>query len=130
MRALVVEDEFLSRKVLKNFLSPFFEVDVVVNGVEAVEAYRLAIGEKRPFDLVLMDIMMPEMDGLEALKAIRAIEKEKGREPSPCLMITALSDPKTVITSFHDGAASGYLVKPVDKYKLYKELEKLELISL
>jgi two-component system chemotaxis response regulator CheY len=129
MRALVVEDEFLSRKLLKNFLSPFFEVDVVVNGVEAVEAYRLALNEKRPFDLVLMDIMMPEMDGLEALKSIRKIEEDQSRDPVPCLMITALSDPKTVITSFHDGAASGYIVKPLDKDKLYKELEKLEIIN-
>ncbi|MGE4557581.1 MAG: response regulator [Desulfovibrionaceae bacterium] len=129
MRVLVVEDEFLSRKVLKSFLAPFFDVDVVVNGVEAVEAFRLALADHHPYELVLMDIMMPEMNGIEALKAIRGIEQERGLQPAHCLMITALSDPKTVITSFHEGGASGYLVKPVDKRKLYSELEKLELIS-
>jgi two-component system chemotaxis response regulator CheY len=129
MRALVVEDEFLSRKVLKSFLAPFFDVDVVVNGAEAVEAFRLALVDHHPYDILLMDIMMPEMNGIDALKAIRDIERDKGVQPAHCLMITALSDPKTVITSFHDGAASGYLVKPVDKRKLYSKLEKLELIS-
>ena len=58
MRALIVEDEFLSRKVLRSFLMTLFEVDIVVNGREAVEAFKLAHTEKNPYDLILMDIMM------------------------------------------------------------------------
>ena len=67
MRALIVEDEFLGRKVLKGFLTPLFESDSVVNGREAVEAVELSLKEGRPYDLILMDIMMPELDGVEAL---------------------------------------------------------------
>ena len=129
MRALVAEDEFLGRKVLSVFLSTLFEVDVVVNGIEAVEAFKLAHEEGRPYDLLLMDIMMPEMDGLEALRQIRALEQErKLKPPVKALMTTALDDPKTVIRSFHDGEASGYIVKPVRKDKLFEELKKLGFI--
>lgn len=130
MRALIVEDEFLSRKVLRSFLTTIFEVDIVVNGQEAVNAFELAHEEGRPYDLILMDIMMPEVDGIEALEHIRTLERDKGiRTPAKVIMTTALDDPKTVIRSFHDGEASAYIVKPVDKDKLFSELERLDLIK-
>ena len=129
MRALIVEDEFLSRKVLRSFLSTIFEVDIVVNGKEAVDAFELAHEEGRPYDLLLMDIMMPEIDGIEALRRIRELERgRKVTSPAKVIMTTALDDPKTVIRSFHDGEASAYIVKPVDKEKLFLELERLNLI--
>lgn len=129
MRALIVEDEFLSRKVLRSFLTTVFDVDIVVNGKEALDAFELAHEESRPYDLILMDIMMPEIDGMEALERIRDMEHERGFPVSKVIMTTALDDPKTVIRSFHDGEASAYMVKPVDKEKLYAELTKLGLIS-
>lgn len=130
MRALIVEDEFLSRKVLRSFLMSLFEIDIVVNGKEAVDAFKLSHKEGNPYALILMDIMMPEVDGIEALEQIRTLEREKKLSPRvKVIMTSALDDPKTVIKSFHDGEASGYIVKPVDKDKLYAELEKLDLIK-
>lgn len=130
MRALIAEDEFLGRKLLSTFLSPLFDVDIVVNGREALEACQMAIEESKQYDLVLMDIMMPEMDGLTALEKIRELELSKNTEKkSVVIMTTALSDPKTVIRSFHDAEASAYIVKPVEKSKLYEELEKVGLLS-
>lgn len=130
MRALIVEDEFLSRKVLRSFLMSLFEIDIVVNGKEAVDAFRLAHEEGNPYALILMDIMMPEVDGIEALQQIRDLERERKLSPRvKVIMTSALDDPKTVIKSFHDGEASGYIVKPVDKDKLFAELEKLKLIK-
>ncbi|MBI9078610.1 MAG: response regulator [Pseudodesulfovibrio sp.] len=130
MRALIVEDEFLSRKVLRSFLMTLFEVDIVVNGREAIEAFRLAHTEKHPYDLILMDIMMPEVDGIEALQKIRNMEEKDNLKPKvKAIMTTALDDPQTVIKSFYDGEASAYIVKPVAKDKLYNELEKLGLLN-
>lgn len=130
MRALIVEDEFLSRKVLRSFLMTLFEVDIVVNGREAVEAFKLAHEEYQPYDLILMDIMMPEVDGIEALHQIRKTEQERSLKPkAKVIMTTALDDPQTVIKTFYDGEASAYIVKPVAKDKLYKELEKLGLLN-
>ena len=129
MKALIVEDEFLSRKVLRSFLTTLFEVDIVVNGQEALSAFERGHEEGQPYDLILMDIMMPEIDGMEALERIRDIERERGLPNCRVIMTTALDDPKTVIRSFHDGEASAYMVKPVDKDKLYAELTKLGLIT-
>ncbi len=130
MRALIVEDEFLSRKVLRSFLMALFEVDIVVNGREAVEAVKLALDEETPYDLILMDIMMPEVDGIEALGKIREMERQKGtRHRAKVIMTTALDDPQTVLKSFYDGEASAYIVKPVSKDALYNELEKLGLLK-
>lgn len=130
MRALIVEDEFLSRKVLRSFLMTLFDIDIVVNGREAVEAFKIAHTEGNPYDLILMDIMMPEVDGIEALQRIRAMEEENNYRPkAKVIMTTALDDPQTVIKTFYDGEASAYIVKPVGKDKLYNELEKLGLIS-
>lgn len=129
MRALIVEDEFLSRKVLRSFLMTLFEVDIVVNGREAVEAFKMGHDENRPYDLILMDIMMPEVDGIEALQKIRDLEAANDYRPRvKVIMTTALDDPRTVIRTFHDGEASAYIVKPVAKDKLYAELEKLGLL--
>lgn len=130
MRALIVEDEFLSRKVLKSFLMTLFDVDIVVNGREAVEAFKLAHTENKPYSLILMDIMMPEVDGIEALNRIRAMEEKDNLTPkAKVIMTTALDDPQTVLKSFYDGEVSAYIVKPVAKDKLYTELKKLGLLN-
>ncbi len=129
MRALVVEDEFISRIVLEKMLAPLFEVDSVVNGNEALEAFELAHGEERPYTLILMDIMMPGRNGLEALEIIRQREDERSLPRAKVIMTTALSDIKTVVRSFDSGQASAYIVKPIDKDKLYRELKSMSLIE-
>ncbi|SMF19229.1 response regulator [Desulfovibrio gilichinskyi] len=132
MRALIAEDEFVSRKFISTFLSTIFEIDIAVNGKEAFEAYKIAFAEGKPYTLICMDIMMPEMDGITSLEAIRAFEKENSVPSKKCVkvfMTTALNDPKTVIRSFHDVEASAFLVKPILKEKLFEELEKLGLLN-
>ncbi|QLA15675.1 response regulator [Desulfolutivibrio sulfoxidireducens] len=132
MRVLVVEDDFTSRKVLQKILSPFGEVDIAVNGLEAVEAFESALGDKRPYDLICMDIMMPEMDGQEALKKIRAVEKSQNIRPSDevkVIMTTALDDPKNVVEAYYKGGATSYVPKPIDKHMLLHLLKNLSLIQ-
>ena len=78
MRSLVVEDDFTSRFLLQTILSTYGECHGAVNGREALEAYKASKEKGEPFDLICLDIMMPEMDGQEVLKEIRDIEKEEG----------------------------------------------------
>jgi two-component system chemotaxis response regulator CheY len=131
MRVLVVEDDFTARFMLKEILSPLGDCDIVVDGREAVRAFRLAWEEKLPYDLVCMDIMMPHMDGQEALGKIRDMEKEmgiKGPDEVKVIMITALGDPKTVVKAFYKGGATSYLVKPIDKGRVLGEIHNLGLL--
>ena len=78
MRILIAEDDFASRKFMLRFLSQYGECDVTVDGMEAVDAFLMALEDEENYDLVCLDIMMPELDGYQALKAMRDIEKEKG----------------------------------------------------
>jgi two-component system chemotaxis response regulator CheY len=128
MRVLVVEDDFISRKLLTTLLGHYGSCDVAVDGVEAVSAFKMALAEGAPYDLICLDIMMPNMDGQEALKEIRAIEKEKGGEVK-VIMVTALDDPKNVVESLYEGGAASYIVKPIDKKKLIDEVKKLGLLD-
>ncbi len=132
MKCLIVEDDFISRRVLKELLSSYCECDIAVNGEEAVTSFRLAHESKRPYELICMDIMMPGVDGNEALKRIRQLEKEMGVPPeieAKVIMTTAMDDPKTVIDSYYRGGATSYLVKPVSKQKLVRELRSFGLIT-
>jgi two-component system chemotaxis response regulator CheY len=131
MRILIAEDDFTARRQLKDILSPYGDCDIVVDGEEAVQAFRLAREEGEPYDLIFMDIMMPNVDGLEAVKLIRAMEKEVGIRGSmevKIVMVTALDDPKIVINAFYKAGATSYIVKPIQKIKLIEEIQGLGLI--
>ena len=132
MRILIVEDEFTSRKLLTALLSDFGVCDTASDGVECVEAFKKAFEEKQPYDLVCMDIMMPNKDGHQALKEIRTIEMEAGvssADEAKVIMITALNDPKTVVKAYYKGGAAAYLPKPIEVDSLYAILRDLALIE-
>nr|WP_307726544.1 response regulator [Trichlorobacter sp.] len=129
---MIVEDDFISRRILRELLSMHFDCEIAVDGEEAVTAFRLAHDSKSPYDLICMDIMMPKMDGREALRLIRQLEKELEVPPNlevKVVMTTALDDPKTVFDSFYQDGATAYLVKPISKQKLLRELRALGLLQ-
>ena len=131
MRMLVVEDDFISRRLIQRLLEPLGEVDIAVDGKEAMSAFLGARGESAPYDLICLDIMMPEMDGHEVLRLIRKTEQEGGiggTNGVKVIMTTVLSDPKNVMQAF-SGQCEAYLRKPIDKQKLYENLEKLGFIG-
>ncbi len=132
LKSLVVEDEFVSRNMLLDFLSDYGQCDVAINGSEAVAAFKEALKKREnSYNLICMDIMMPETDGMEAARMIRQLEAENGVPAYAevnIIMITALGDPKTVINSYYNCGATSYLVKPINLKRLKVELEKLGII--
>lgn len=131
MKILVVEDDFASRLILQKVLSPYGEVHVAINGAEAVAACRAAENEGDPYKLICLDIMMPEMDGQEALTMIRQIEQEYGYNPgegAKIIMTTALEDGQNVMAAFRE-QCDGYLVKPIDRRKLIAHLGEFGLAA-
>ena len=132
MRCLIAEDHLLSRRILKELLSSDADCDIAVNGQEAIDSFVLAHESKRPYDVIFMDIMMPIVDGMEALQTIRALEKKMEIPPQlvvKVIMTTALDDPRTVIKSFNECEADAYIVKPLSRHKLIKELRALNLVK-
>ena len=77
MKTLVVEDDLVSRQLLQTILSRYGECNVAVNGKEALSAFSLAWKALQPYDLICLDVMMPEMDGQETLRQIRKIEYDR-----------------------------------------------------
>ena len=99
---LLVDD---NSKYLKDAL-PFYgyEVTAVCDGVQALKA----LSKNNKFDIVLLDVMMPNMDGWETLKAIRASEKTKDL---PVIMLTAVNEEQKMVSGLKIGA-DDYIVKP------------------
>jgi two-component system, chemotaxis family, chemotaxis protein CheY len=130
MKALIVEDDFTSRLLLQELLKPYGVTHIAVNGREAVEATRAAIDAGEPYSLICLDIMMPEMDGQEALKAIRGLEDAHGVVPgqgTKIVMTTALSDFRNRSDAYFH-LCDAYLTKPIRQEQLRDELRSLGLI--
>ena len=92
--------------------------------------FRSALEAGESYDLVCLDIMMPELDGYQALKAMRDIEKEKGvpvNQSAKIIMTTALNEGRNVTKAFELGCVA-YAGKPIDQEKFENVLRKLELI--
>ncbi len=127
MRILVVEDDFISRRLLCRYLESFGECDVAVNGNEALAALRQALAADDPYDLVCLDIMMPGLSGQETLQELRKLEAERGvASGTKVIMTTALEDQESVARAFA-AQADGYVTKPVDKRRFVDTLRDLGL---
>jgi len=132
MKILIVEDQMVSRFVLQKMLKDYGECDTAVNGKEAVAAFTMASEEGKPYDIIFLDIMMPEMDGREALKLIRKMEKESGVKASnevKIIMVTALDTPEEVVDAYYHGGCTNYLVKPIYKNKLEALIKELNFAN-
>lgn len=130
MKILLAEDDFVTRKFMAGFLSKYGDCDVTVDGMEAVDAFMMALEDDEPYDLVCLDIMMPVMDGYQALVGIRNLEKERNIPPEKAvkiIMTTALNDEKNVKMAF-DLGCTVYSGKPIDQDRFEQALKKFGLI--
>ncbi len=131
MRILIADDDFPTRWMTKRLIESYGNCDMAVNGREALESFRMAYNSGASYDLILLDIMMPEMDGQQVLKEIRDFEASEdihGLNGVKIVMTTSLDDKETIITAFHS-QCEGYLVKPIDRKKLIDELQSLGLLK-
>jgi two-component system chemotaxis response regulator CheY len=126
LNILLVEDELTSRKILYSFLSPLGEVDIVVNGNKALTAVEKAIGNNQSYKLIFLDIILPGLDGITALKKIRELETQYGLDEhtrSKIIMISSHADKNVILKAGRSGCTS-YMIKPIDKTRLYNEIRK------
>jgi two-component system chemotaxis response regulator CheY len=131
MKALIVDDEFTSRLILQKLLLAYGETHVIGSGKEAIDLFSEALLNKDPYDLVCLDIMMPDIDGQAVLEEIRALEDLEGIHGNAgvkIIMISALKDKKTIMQAFKS-QCEGYLVKPIDGQKLLEQLNTFGLVG-
>ncbi|MBU7007182.1 response regulator [Phosphitispora fastidiosa] len=131
MKTLIVEDDFISRRLLQAILSPYGTCDTAVNGKEAVEAFTRSWEGNCPYDLICLDILMPEMDGHEVLSEIRRTENQRNlnsAEAVKVIMTTMLKDPNNIMKAFKNNCEE-YLSKPIEKQKLLQKVRKMGLIE-
>ncbi len=113
-RILICEDDFGSRKILTKILNGLGEVHAAMNGREAVDAVEAAQETGDPYDIITLDLRMPEMDGQEALQLIRGHEERTRSSRSTILITTATDDSAAVCAAFRE-QCDGYLIKPIRK---------------
>jgi CheY-like chemotaxis protein len=118
LRVLAAEDNPTNQVLLAAMLSPLgVELCLAADGGEALQTFR-----DGAFDLVLMDIQMPVMNGVEATYAIRNLERAEGRPPTAILALTAHASPYQVEAYFAAGM-NGFVAKPIDMRTLFKAIE-------
>ena len=118
LKVLIAEDDEINTLIITKFLDlPKVDFTLCSNGADAVKAYELAY-----FDLILMDVSMPVMDGIEATKAIRSHEKNSGRKPTPiiCLSAHVIKDDRE---KFIKAGMNDYVSKPINKNDLFKAIK-------
>ncbi|MDR0457077.1 MAG: response regulator [Treponema sp.] len=128
-RILVVDDISTNLKVAEGLLSPYrVAVDTCLNGLQAIEMVKQAALEKHGYDVVLMDHMMPEMDGIEATAAIRAWEKEQQKKTSLNQQIPIIALTANAVVGmremFIENGFNDFLAKPIDVSKLDEILDR------
>ncbi len=131
MKILIVDDNLTNRLMLHEILKPYGTVKTAANGVEAIEEIINGLESNDTYDLVCLDIMMPEMDGQTALRQIRKAEENAGifsNNGVKVIMTTALNDLQNIQEAYAE-LCDGYLVKPISKIKMLHTLKQLNLIK-
>lgn len=119
LKVLVAEDNIINQRLVVGLLKQLGHTGMVVNDGEKA----LKCLEKIKVDVVLMDVMMPNMDGLQALAAIRAKEAVTGAH-LPIIMATAHDEPGEA-ARYRKVGADGYLAKPLDLDRLQAEIRRV-----
>ncbi|MEO5340672.1 MAG: response regulator [Magnetococcus sp. MYC-9] len=130
MKVLIVDDILANRMLLRSIMAPMGSCDMATNGVEALEWVEAALAAGEPYTVILLDIMMPKMDGQAALQAIRMKEQAygmTGARESVILMVTADGSPDAVTQAFFKGYCSDFLTKPITRQVLMDKLREYHL---
>jgi len=112
-KILIVDDNFENRQLLAEILREVADCDFAATGKEAIEAYNLSL-QKDSYSLILLDIELPEVNGLEILERIRESEKQAGialGDGIPVIIVTAYE--KRFLEAFDKGC-DDYILKPID----------------
>jgi two-component system chemotaxis response regulator CheY len=128
MRILIVDDDYISRTKLKALLRPYGDCDAIHNGALALEMFEQAWKDHAPYDLITMDVDMPDFRGQHIVQRIRDWEQDwqsyKQDKEARILMVSGLDDPQSIVGAFRTGCEA-YVVKPIKREELEKTLASI-----
>jgi two-component system chemotaxis response regulator CheY len=133
VKALIVDDSKSTLIMLERMLGDLGvpEVAKAANGLQAVESFKGALSDGTPYSLVFLDIVMPMMDGQDALLRMRAMEREAGitrADQAVIIMVSSLSSPSAMINALLYGDSNDFLVKPLEPEDLREMLVKYDCL--
>lgn len=132
LRALIIDDDPVTKRFLAEILAPFAACELAANGREGLDAFARALGDAKPYDVIFIDVMMPAMDGHQALEAMRHLEHEQHVGPADAakvIMVSAADDSRNVYRAFFQGQALSFLPKPFTSDAVLDELRKFDIID-
>lgn len=129
MKILVVDDEITSRMKLQKIMGSIGECRSVENGAAALNQFGKALVNKAPYDLVSLDLVLPDSDGLEVLVRMRALEAKLNippKERTKILVVTAKSDKQTIVNCAK-AKCDGFIGKPFEREGILQQLSRVGL---
>lgn len=129
IRTLIVDDELVSREKLRTIMASHGDCECAVNGVEAIIQFTQAWDAWRPFDLVMLDIGLPDRAGQDVLQEIRRLERDRkmsGRHRAKVAIVTSAAERSTVAECVAAGCDE-YIIKPVSAATIARKIEAMNL---
>ncbi|MCG8615721.1 MAG: response regulator [Desulfobacterales bacterium] len=123
-RILIVDDEEIGRTVMEDIFGCYGQSVSVSTGEGALAVYEKAIERGTPFNIVLLDISLEDISGVEVLKKIKQIDGERGNAGAAVIMVTAHSDRDLVVGSIKSGCKA-YFIKPLKQDNVDKKMSEL-----
>lgn len=123
MRILAIDDEFAALKKLEVLLSKYGDCDAATNAEQAKTLFVQAIKEGMPYDLITIDIGLPDTNGIELIKFFSSLESKSPKLGSKKIMVTGSADADDVLDASQ--YCDGYITKPIKKDVLSKKLKRL-----
>ena len=130
-KILIVDDSTSIREQLTAILSPVAECHTAGDGQEAVDIIKQTQGKGKNFHLVIMDVIMPEKDGLTAVKEIREFEKARGwtgKNTLTIIIATTIKDPSKILIAQYECGADAYIAKPFTEKTVLQTLSNNGLL--
>jgi len=125
-RVLLVDDDKVTRKLIIEILKDKAQCVEAINGIDALEIYNESLQNKAPFDVMLLDILMPDIYGVEVYHIIRTRERTEGissKERIPIVMITAFAN--MFRSHLDDGTSNAFIEKPITAEKIISAIQSV-----
>lgn len=129
MRVLIVDDNKINRRFLESLLNKHADCYMDVNGKDAINTFEKSLEDKKYFDVILMDVMMPEVDGLQALNIIRDIERKMNIPKEDAVKVVVISALNNIIEveMMLDEEKELFIHKPIQIEELIFVFKKLNI---